>query len=167
MSSIFTKIINREIPAHIVAEDDEFLAFLDINPLVEGHTLVIPKKEIDYLFDIDNDLIGRMMVFTKQVATAIKYSIDCKRVGIGASGFEIPHAHIHVMPINTTAEMACTNKPMKISSERMKEIGDFIKKTYDNLYHCHVELSAKCEHNWVMDGHNAGDPICSKCYARD
>lgn len=167
MSSIFTKIINREIPAHIVAEDEEFLAFLDINPLVPGHTLVIPKKEIDYLFDIEDDLVGRMMIFTKKVAKAIKCAIDCKRVGIGASGFEIPHAHIHVMPINTTAEMACTNKPMKISSEKMKEIAEDIAKTYQQLYHYHVELSAPCEHNWVLDGHNCGEGICSKCYARE
>lgn len=141
MSSIFTKIINRSISAHIVAEDDEFLAFLDINPLVEGHTLVIPKQEIDYLFDIDDDLIGRMMIFTKKVARAIKWTINCKRVGIGASGFEIPHAHIHVMPINTTAEMACTNKPIKVSPEKMKEIADDIAKTYKQLYHYHAELS--------------------------
>lgn len=141
MSSIFTKIIKREIPAHIVAEDTEFLAFLDINPLVAGHTLVIPKKEIDYLFDLDDDLIGRMMIFTKKVAKAINLTINCKRVGIGASGFEIPHAHIHVMPINKTSEMACTNKPIKISSEEMKEIGEAISDTYQQLYHYHVELS--------------------------
>lgn len=167
MSSIFTKIINKEIPAYIVAEDDDFLAFLDINPLVPGHTLVIPKKEIDYLFDIDDNLISSMMIFTKKVAKAIKLTMDCKRVGIGASGFEIPHAHIHVMPIDMTAEMACTNKPVKISPEKMKEIADDIAKTYQQLYHYTVELSTKCEHNWVMDGHNAGDPICSKCYARE
>lgn len=139
--SVFTKIINREIPAHIVAEDDEFIAFLDHQPLIVGHTLVVPKKEIDYLFDLDDDLIGRMMVFTKKVAKALRLAIDCNRVGIGASGFEVPHVHIHVMPINKTSDMACTNKPIKMSPEEMKETAEFIKKTFDQLYNYHVELS--------------------------
>jgi histidine triad (HIT) family protein len=134
MPTIFTKIVNREIPAHIVAEDDEFLAFLDIRPIVKGHTLVIPKKEIDYLFDIEDDLMGRMMSFTKKVANALKLAIDCKRVGIAASGFEIPHAHLHLCPINTTPEMACTNPPLQFSNEEMNSISQKIRESYVNLY---------------------------------
>lgn len=141
MPTIFTKIVNREIPAHIVAEDDEFLAFLDIRPLVRGHTLVIPKKEIDYLWDVDDALLGRMMVFAKKVAKALKWSVDCKRVGIGASGFEIPHVHLHLMPINTTNEMAVNNTPLTLSKEEMEEIAKFTKNTYSQLFEYIVELS--------------------------
>lgn len=141
MSTIFTKIVNREIPAYIVAEDNEFLAFLDINPIIKGHTLVIPKQEIDYLWDVEDDVLGRMMVFAKKVAKALKWSIDCKRIGIGASGFEIPHVHLHLMPINITSEMACTNKPLKFSKEEMQEIAENISKTYSQLFEYHIELS--------------------------
>src|SRR5690554_647720 len=99
MSTIFTKIVNRELPAHIVAENDEFLAFLDIRPIVKGHTLVIPKKEVDYIFDMEDDELGRLMIFTKKVAQALKIVTGAKRVGPAASGFEIPHVHIHLCPI--------------------------------------------------------------------
>jgi len=141
MPTIFTKIVNREMPAHIVAEDDEFLAFLDIHPLVKGHTLVIPKQEIDYLWDVDDELLGKMMVFAKKVAKALKWSFDCARVGIGASGFEIPHVHLHLMPINTTSEMAVTNKSLILPDNEMQEIAEDIRKTYSQLYEYHIELS--------------------------
>jgi histidine triad (HIT) family protein len=134
MPTIFTKIVNREIPSHIVAENDEFLAFLDIRPIVKGHTLVIPKKEVDYLFDMEDDLMGRMMSFTKKVAHALKLATDCKRVGIAASGFEIPHTHLHLCPINTTPEMACTNPALQLSNEEMISIAHHIRENYVNLY---------------------------------
>lgn len=100
MASIFTKIVKGEIPAHKVAETDEFLAFLDVNPLVEGHVLVIPKKEIDYIFDIDEETYTGLMRFARQVAGGIKKAIPCKRVGVAVIGLEVPHAHVHLVPLN-------------------------------------------------------------------
>lgn len=134
MPTIFTKIVNREIPAHIVAEDEEFLAFLDINPIVIGHTLVIPKKEVDYIFDIEDDLLGRMMIFSKKVAAALKATTDCKRVGIGVSGFEVPHTHIHLCPINVLQDMVPTNPPIPMTSDEMKSIAEKIRENYANIY---------------------------------
>jgi len=99
MASLFTKIISGEIPCHKIAEDDNYLAFLDIRPINPGHTLVIPKKEIDDLFDVDDDLLGGMMVFAKKIAHAIKREVDCQRIGIMVAGLEVPHAHIHLIPI--------------------------------------------------------------------
>ena len=101
MPSIFSRIVKGEIPCWKIAEDEDYLAFLDINPLTEGHTLVIPKKEIDYIFDMDDQLLSGMMVFARKVAKAIDIAIDCKRVGIAVVGLEVPHAHIHLIPINT------------------------------------------------------------------
>ena len=99
MASLFTKIINGEIPCHKICENENYLAFLDIRPINPGHTLVIPKKEIDYLFDVDDDLLGGMMVFAKRIAHAIKKEVECQRIGIMVAGLEIPHAHIHLIPI--------------------------------------------------------------------
>ncbi|HEX2977403.1 MAG TPA: HIT family protein, partial [Bacteroidales bacterium] len=99
MASVFSKIVSGEIPCYKVAEDDNFLAFLDINPLKAGHTLVIPKEEIDYLFDIDDTLLSKMMVFSKKVARALGEAVPCKRVGITVLGFDVPHAHIHLVPM--------------------------------------------------------------------
>jgi len=101
MASVFTKIVNREIPAEIVAEDDRFLAFLDINPLVEGHTLVIPKKEIDYIFDLDDETLRDIQVFCKRVSRAIEKAVPCLRIGVAVIGLEVPHAHIHLVPLNS------------------------------------------------------------------
>ena len=109
MASIFTKIINKEIPAYIVAENDKFLAFLDIMPLKKGHVLVIPKAEIDYIFDIEDELLSEMMVFAKQVAAKIKKAIPCKKVGVAVVGLEVPHAHIHLIPINSITDMDFSN----------------------------------------------------------
>src|SRR5688572_13823071 len=100
MASIFTRIINREIPAHIVAENDHFLAFLDINPISLGHTLIVPKQEIDYYFDLDDDALAEMQRFAKKVASGLKKAVPCKRIGTAVIGFEIPHAHMHLIPIN-------------------------------------------------------------------
>ena len=99
MPTIFTRIIGGEIPCHKILEDEQFLAFLDIRPIRPGHTLVIPKKEIDYIFDVDNPTLSAMMIFSKKVAAAIRRAVECKRVGIMVAGLEVPHAHIHLVPI--------------------------------------------------------------------
>jgi histidine triad (HIT) family protein len=105
MASIFTKIINREIPGHIVLEDEHFIAFLDISPLVMGHTLVVPKKEVDYIFDNDDETLSGILVFAKKVAKAIDKSIPCKRVGVTVIGIEVPHTHVHLVPLNSMRDI--------------------------------------------------------------
>lgn len=119
MASIFTKIVNGEIPAHKVAETSEFLAFLDINPLREGHVLVIPKKEVDYIFDLEDDLYVSMMLFAKIVARGIKKAIPCNRVGVAVVGLEVPHAHVHLIPIDKISDMDFGNKKLNPSSEEL------------------------------------------------
>ncbi|AFD08240.1 HIT family protein [Solitalea canadensis] len=120
MASIFSKIVAGEIPAFKVAENEEFLAFLDIEPLAEGHTLVIPKTEVDYLFDVEDDLLGRMMIFSKQVAKKIEKAIPCKRIGVTVIGLEVPHAHIHLIPINKINDMNFSHKPTPPSKEQLQ-----------------------------------------------
>jgi histidine triad (HIT) family protein len=105
MATIFTKIINGEIPCHKIAETDEFLAFLDIMPLVEGHTLVIPKKEVDYIFDLEEDYFQRLWAFARSVAPAVEKAIPCKRIGVAVIGLEVPHAHIHLVPLNHVGDI--------------------------------------------------------------
>ncbi len=105
MSSLFTRIIKGEIPCHKILENEEFLAFLDIKPITPGHTLVIPKKEIDYIFDLEDDLLGRLTIFSKKVAAMIKKEIVCKRIGIMVAGLEVPHTHIHLVPINAISDL--------------------------------------------------------------
>jgi histidine triad (HIT) family protein len=119
MASIFTKIVNHEIPAHIVAEDDRFLAFLDINPLVEGHVLVIPKEEVDYIFDLEDDLLAGIHLFSKKVAKAIKSVIPCNRIGVTVIGLEVPHAHIHLIPIQTMDDMNFSRMKLSPSKEEL------------------------------------------------
>jgi len=119
MKSIFSKIIDREIPAHIVAEDDHFIAFLDINPLSVGHALVVPKKEVDYFFDVDDSLMAEIMVFSKRVAVAIKKATGCKRVGVVVIGFEVPHAHLHLVPMNGMSDINFANPKLKLSQEEL------------------------------------------------
>ncbi len=126
MPSIFTKIINGEIPSYKVLEDDNFIAFLDINPNTIGHTLCIPKKEIDNLFDLDDDLYVGLMDFSKKVATAMKKALDCKRIGISVVGFEVPHAHVHLIPINKIEDMDFKNI-VKLNNEEFANIADKIK----------------------------------------
>ncbi|PLW97688.1 MAG: HIT family protein [Marinilabiliales bacterium] len=128
MASIFTKIVNGEIPCHKVAEDDNFLAFLDINPLVKGHTLVIPKKETDYIFDIDDRELGEMMVFAKKVAKAIDKTIPCSRVGIAVLGLEVPHAHIHLVPINGIYDIDFSKPKLKLDQDEFLSIAESITK---------------------------------------
>lgn len=122
MATIFSKIIAREIPAYIVYEDENFLAFLDINPLKEGHTLVVPKKEVDYIFDLDDEWLSKMMVFAKRVAKGIEKVVECKRVGVAVVGLEVPHCHIHLIPISKVDDMNFSNGSIKMSEEKFIEL---------------------------------------------
>lgn len=128
MASIFSRIIAGEIPCYKIAENERFFAFLDINPLQEGHTLVIPKEEQDYLFDYDDETIADIMVFAKQIAKALKASIDCQRVAVAVLGLEVPHAHIHLVPIKTEKDMIFTNPKKQFSPEQMQAIAEKIRK---------------------------------------
>jgi len=132
MSSIFTKIINREIPAFIVAEDDKNLAFLDINPLSVGHTLVIPKREEDYLFDLEDEEYLSLNLFAKKVAKAIK-SVTGKRIGTAVIGIEVPHAHIHLIPFTKMAELNFENPKLKLTNDEFSETSRKIKEAFDKL----------------------------------
>lgn len=122
MSSIFSKIAAGDIPSYKVAEDDKFYAFLDINPLTEGHTLVIPKKEIDYIFDIEGEEFSSLFAFARKVALGIKEAIPCKRVGVAVLGMEVPHAHIHLVPLNHESDLDFRKTKLKPEHGRMEEI---------------------------------------------
>lgn len=124
--SIFSKIVNGEIPAHVVAETADFLAFLDISPLVVGHVLVIPKKEVDYIFDLDDETYGGLQFFAKVVAQGIKKAFPCERVGVAVIGLEVPHAHIHLIPINGMNDMNFANEKLKLTQEQLSEAKDKI-----------------------------------------
>lgn len=126
MAGVFSKIIAGEIPSYRIHENDHFYAFLDINPLAKGHTLVVPKVEIDYLFDLDNDLIGDMMVFAKEVARAIDLTMECKRVGVAVLGLEVPHAHIHLVPINGLHDIEFSRPKLRLSAEEFEAIAEKI-----------------------------------------
>lgn len=126
MASIFTRIVEGEIPCYKILEDERFLAFLDVSPLVKGHTLVIPKTEIDYIFDIDDRLLGEMMVFSKKVAHAIKLAIPCVKVGVSVIGLEVPHAHIHLIPMNRVDEMNFGRQKLILTSDEMVSISESI-----------------------------------------
>lgn len=128
MASIFTKIIKREIPGHIIAEDERYIAFLDINPLVLGHTLVVPKLEVDYIYDLDDDTIAGINVFAKRVALAIKTAVSCKRIGIAVIGLEVPHAHIHLVPMNRTDDLNFTRPKLTPSKDELASVAEKIKK---------------------------------------
>lgn len=130
MATIFTKIINREIPAFIVAEDEEHLAFLDIMPLAKGHTLVIPKKEIDYYFDLNDKMICSINLFCKRVALAIEKSVTCKRIGTTIIGLEVPHTHVHLIPINDVGDINFSKPKLKLSKEEMQSTAELIKKNF-------------------------------------
>jgi len=120
MSSLFTKIVNGEIPCHKVLEDEKYLAFLDIRPINPGHTLVIPKKEIDYIFDVDDELLAGLMVFAKKVAGMVEKAVECKRVGVMVAGLEVPHTHIHLIPINAIADLNFANAKATPNEELAK-----------------------------------------------
>jgi histidine triad (HIT) family protein len=119
MATIFTKIINGEIPCHKIAETDEFLAFLDIMPLVKGHTLVIPKKEVDYIFDLEEDYFQRLWAFARSVAPAVEKAIPCKRIGVAVIGLEVPHAHIHLVPLNHVGDINFSKPKLTPSQDQL------------------------------------------------
>jgi len=127
MTSIFTKLINREIPGHIIAEDDHYIAFLDIMPLVRGHVLVVPKQEISYIFDMDDQVLAGLHVFSKRVAKAIDKSIKCTRVGVAVIGLEVPHVHIHLVPLNSMDDINFTRSKLKLDDEELAEIAEKIR----------------------------------------
>ncbi len=127
MSSIFTKIVNGEIPCYRIAENEDYLAFLDVRPQVKGHTLVIPKLEVDYIFDIDDELLAGMLPFAKRVAHAIKEVVPCKRIGVAVVGIEVPHAHIHLIPINQVKDLRFDNVSPDLSTEEMESLAAEIK----------------------------------------
>ncbi|MBQ3355143.1 MAG: HIT family protein [Bacteroidales bacterium] len=122
MATIFSRIINGEIPCYKIAENDRFFAFLDINPLMEGHTLVVPKHETDYIFNIEDDELGQMMVFAKQVAKKIEKAIPCKRIAVAVIGLEVPHAHIHLVPITKEGDLDFKKEHLKLSQEEFLDI---------------------------------------------
>ena len=126
MSSIFTKIINGEIPVYKIAEDDHHLAFLDVLPLVKGHTLVIPKREVDLIFDLDSEEFKNLWAFAQEVSKKVEKAIPCKRVGVAVVGLEVPHAHIHLVPLNAIEDLNFKNERLKLSENEFKEIQESI-----------------------------------------
>jgi len=127
MPTIFSRIIKGEIPCYQIAEDEKYFAFLDINPLARGHTLVVPKQETDYLFDLEDDLLGGMMVFAGRIARVIDRSVPCKRVGVAVLGLEVPHAHIHLIPINELGDINFARPKLKLSPQEFEEIAGKIR----------------------------------------
>ncbi len=122
MATIFTRIINGEIPCYKVAEDDNYFAFLDINPLTKGHTLIVPKVENDYIFSLDDKTYCGLMMFAKRVAAAIEAAVPCKRIGVAVMGMEVPHTHVHLIPINREGDMVISNPKLKLTEEEMRQI---------------------------------------------
>lgn len=127
MTSIFTKIVKGEIPSYKIAEDSQFYAFLDINPLNEGHTLVIPKREEDYIFNLSDNEIGELIIFAKKIALAIDKVIDCERVGLAVLGLEVPHAHVHLVPVNGIYDIDFSKPKLKLSSDEFENIAEKIR----------------------------------------
>ncbi|MBK9478643.1 MAG: HIT family protein [Bacteroidetes bacterium] len=132
MAGIFSKIVAREIPAHIVAEDSNFLAFLDVAPLAKGHVLVIPKKEVDYIFDLDAELYTGIFLFAQKVAKAIETVIPCRKIGIAVIGLEVPHAHVHLVPINGVGDINFTKQKLQPTANELSEIAAKIKLAYQS-----------------------------------
>jgi histidine triad (HIT) family protein len=130
MASIFTRIVNGEIPSYKIAEDENYFAFLDISPLAKGHTLVIPKKETDYIFDIDDAEHASLWNFAKRVSKAVKAAVPCKRIGIAVIGLEVPHAHIHLIPMNRVSDMNFANPKLKVDASEMEKIAAAIRAQY-------------------------------------
>lgn len=126
MSSIFSRIVSGEIPSHKIAENDEFLAFLDAFPIAKGHTLVIPKKEVDYIFDLEDDIYGRLFLFAKSIVPALEKTVPCLRIGVSVIGLEVPHAHIHLLPLNSMSD-ADFSKKIKISQEELADLATAIR----------------------------------------
>jgi histidine triad (HIT) family protein len=133
MPSIFSRIINGEIPAWKVAESERFLAFLDVRPLAKGHTLIVPKVETDYFFDLSDGEISSIMLFSKKVATAMRSTLPCLRIGMSVIGLEVPHAHIHLVPLNSMGDINFSNSKLNLSVEEMEAIAASIRSAYDKL----------------------------------
>ncbi len=130
MASIFTKIVNGEIPCYKIAENEKFLAFLDVFPLVHGHILVIPKKEVDYIFDMENNDLSELILFAKKVAKAQKAAVTCKRIGIAVIGLEVPHAHIHLVPMNSVSDINFAQAKISPSKEELAEMAQRISSKF-------------------------------------
>jgi histidine triad (HIT) family protein len=128
MATIFSKIITGEIPSYKIAENDKFLAFLDITPVAMGHALVIPKVEVDYFFDMDNDLLAEINLFAKDVATKIQRVVPCKKIGVSVVGLEVPHAHMHLIPLNTIKDMSFTGERLKMTPEEFETLAKKIRE---------------------------------------
>lgn len=128
MATLFTRIINGEIPCYRIAEDSRFFAFLDINPLNEGHTLVVPKQETDYLFDLEDDTLAGLILFSKKIAAAIEGVVPCKRIGVAVVGLEVPHVHVHLIPMNTMDDINFLKPKLKFTPEEFKNIAEKIRK---------------------------------------
>ena len=133
MSTIFSKIIKGEIPCYKIAENDNFFAFLDIRPMAKGHVLVIPKHETDYLFDLDDQILSEMIVYSKKIAKAIQKAVPCKRIGLMVIGMEVPHAHIHLIPINAEIDMNLSNPRLKLSEDEFQQITKDITSELENI----------------------------------
>ena len=127
MASIFTRIIQGEIHCHKVAENDKFIAFLDITPVAKGHTLVVPKMEVDYFFDLDSDLLSEINLFAKEVATKLQRTVPCRRIGVAIIGLEVPHAHMHLIPLNTMADINFSAERLKMSNEELAALASEIR----------------------------------------
>jgi histidine triad (HIT) family protein len=130
MASLFSKIVKGEIPCHKIAEDEKFFAFLDVFPLVPGHVLVVPKKETDYIFDIEDADLAEMIVFAKQVAVVLKAAMPCKRIGVAVIGLEVPHAHIHLVPMNSADDLNFTRPKLSPSTEELKQVAEKIRAKF-------------------------------------
>ena len=131
MASIFTKIINKELPGYIIDENQDFIAFLDINPLTMGHSLIVPKKEIDHFFNLDDKILEDILIFSKRISKALKKTVECDRIGISVIGLEIPHAHLHLIPINQEGDMNFTNEKIILSENEFKNLLSRIKSNLD------------------------------------
>jgi histidine triad (HIT) family protein len=134
MASIFTRIVHGEIPCHKIAETPEYLAFLDVRPLVKGHVLVIPKREIDYIFELDDELLAGLMLFAKGVALAVKDAVPCLRVGVAVIGLEVPHAHVHLVPLRQMSDINFSNPKLELPQEEMAAIAENIRGAYQKRY---------------------------------
>ena len=130
MSSIFSKIVSGEIPSYKIAENENYLAFLDVFPLKKGHVLVIPKKEVDYIFDLDDDTLAGLHLFAKNVAHAVKKAVPCKRIGVAVIGLEVPHTHIHLVPMNSMGDINFTKPKLNPSKEALAEVAERIRKAF-------------------------------------
>ena len=128
MPTIFTRIVNGEIPSYRLGETDDYYAFLDIRPMTKGHALVIPKREVDYIFDLEDEALAGLMIFAKRVARALEAEVDCKRIGVAVVGLEVPHAHVHLMPINSVSDVGFGHPPVEVSEAEMTDLAERVRR---------------------------------------